>query len=153
MTDFESEYKKMVSFDKHLGMELTVEAPGKVRYRLKIKDCHLTAPDSAHGGVTAGMMDATLGVAALSYAVTMGNLCATVEFKINYLKQVRPGSILVSKGRIKHAGKRLIVSEGDIKDKETNELIATGLGTFTQYPMGKREDVSAIAIKPIKNNY
>ena len=141
MDYFERSYKEMVQFDRYLGMELTVEAPGEISYTLEIKPEHLTAPNSAHGGVVAAMMDATLGVAALSWAVTNGNLCATVEFKINYLKQTGPGSILISTGRIKHKGNRLIVSEGNISELDSGELVATGLGTFSQYPMGKRADL------------
>lgn len=138
---FEEKYKEAVQFDRHLGMTLSVEAPGRVSYTLEVKEFHLTAPESAHGGVTAAMMDASLGVAALSQAVSQGNLCATVEFKMNYLKQARPGMVLKSNARVKHIGNRLIVSEADITDKETGNLIATGLGTFTQYPMDKRDDI------------
>lgn len=141
MNFFETHYKKMVQFDKFLGMDLTIHSPGNITYELKVKPHHLTAPDSAHGGVTAAMMDATMGLAALSYAVTKGNLCATVEFKINYLMQVRPDTVLVSSGKIKHTGERIIVSRGDIFEKETGKPVATGLGTFTQYPMEKRMDV------------
>lgn len=140
---FESQYQKMVQFDKHLGMTLNVVAPGKVSYRLQIKEFHLTAPKSAHGGVTAAMMDATLGVAALSYAVSQGNLCATVEFKINYIKQASPGIVMVSEGAVQHSGKRLIVSRGEIKEEQTGDLIALGLGTFTQYPLDRRSDLPA----------
>ena len=146
MEDFETLYKNMVAFDKFLGMDLTVSTPGHITYILEVKDHHLTAPDSAHGGVTAALMDATLGVAALSYAVTHGNLCATVEFKINYIKQVSPGSILIGEGQIKHTGKSLIVSEGNIRNKATGDLVATGLGTFSQYPIDKRNDVNELGI-------
>ncbi len=141
MDFFEQHYRDTVAFDKHMGMTLTVEEPGRISYELEVKSHHLTAPNSAHGGVAAAMMDATLGVAALSLAVTKGNLCATVEFKINYLKQVTPGTVLVSKGRVKHAGNRLIVSEGEIAEHHSGDLIATGLGTFTQYEAGKRDDI------------
>lgn len=138
---FEQNYKSTVAFDKHMGMDLQVEAPGRVSYILEVKSHHLTAPNSAHGGVAAAMMDATLGVAALTLAITKGNLCATVEFKINYLRPVAPGNIMVSRGWVKHAGNRLIVSEGDIVEQVSSELVATGLGTFTQYHMEKRTDI------------
>ncbi|MCP4601852.1 MAG: PaaI family thioesterase [Proteobacteria bacterium] len=138
---FETHYKDMVQFDDYLGMDLNVEAPGKVTYTLEVRQHHLTAPDSAHGGVTAALMDAALGVSALSYAVSQGNLCATVEFKINYLMQAKPGNILIATGEVKHTGSRIIVSRADILDKESGKLIATGLGTFTQYPIEKRADV------------
>ena len=138
---FETQYKKLVNFDAFLGMDLTVEKAGKVTYTLEIKEHHLTAPESAHGGVAAAMMDAALGVAALSYAVSQGNFCATVEFKINYLSQVRPDYVLVASAAVKHSGSRLIVSQGDIVNKNSGRLIATGLGTFTQYPMHRRPDI------------
>lgn len=144
MKIFETRYKEIVEFDRHMGMELSVQSPGHVTYTMELKKQHLTAPDSAHGGVAAAMMDATLGIAAFSYAVTKGNMCATVEFKINYLKQGQPGRTLLATGRVKHAGKRLLVSEGDIVEKETGELVATGLGTFTQYPADRRENIQSV---------
>lgn len=137
---FEERYKESVSFDSYLGMDLKVNGVGDVSYKLTVNPNHLTAPDSAHGGVAAAMMDAGLGVAALSYAVSQGNLCATVEFKMNFMKQVRPGDILVANGKVKHTANRLIVSECDIREESTGDLIASGLGTFSQYPMEKRSN-------------
>lgn len=139
--EFETHYKAMVRFDKFLGMDLQVQAPGQVSYELEVTENHISVPDSAHGGVAAAMMDATLGVAALSYAVQKGNLVGTVEFKINYLKPAQLGHTLVSNGRVKHAGKRLVVSEGEIRDKESGDLIAMGMGTFSQYPIQKRSEL------------
>ena len=141
MEMFEANYSQSVAFDKFLGMTLKVHDAGDVTYTLTVGPNHLTAPDSAHGGVAAGMMDAALGVAALSYSVAQGNFCATVEFKINYIRQVRPEDILVAHAKIKHTGKRLIVSECDITEQKTGHLVASGMGTFTQYPMEKRKHI------------
>lgn len=143
MALFEANYRQSVTFDRYLGMTLSVKDVGDVTYTLTVGPDHLTARDSAHGGVAAAMMDGALGVAALSFAVSRGNLCATVEFKINYLRQVRPGDHLVAHGKVKHTGKRLIVSECDIREQKSGDLVATGLGTFTQYPMDRRQDVLA----------
>ena len=145
MNVFETYYKDLVQFDEYLGMDLKVNAPGDVTYTLVLENQHLTAPDSAHGGVAAAMMDATLGLAALSDAVTRNNLCATVEFKINYLKPGRPGHTLIGSGKVKSRGKRLIVTEADIVEKETGDLVATGLGTFTQYPADRRDNLRNLA--------
>ncbi|MEZ5589793.1 MAG: hypothetical protein R3F53_03470 [Gammaproteobacteria bacterium] len=38
------------------------------------------------------MMDAVLGLTALSKVFPAGKLCQTVEFKINYLRSVTPGT-------------------------------------------------------------
>ncbi len=91
---FEKVYKGTVQFDKFMGMDLAVNAPGKVPYTMEIKKEHLPGPDACHGGVISAMMDAVLGVGSLSWAVSKGNLCNTVELKTNYLKRVRPGDIL-----------------------------------------------------------
>lgn len=82
---FEERYKESVSFDSYLGMDLAVNEVRDVTYQLTINHNHLTTPDSAHCSVAAAMMDA-----ALSYAVSQGNFCTTVEFKINFMKQVKP---------------------------------------------------------------
>ena len=145
MATFKTYYKDLVQFDRHLGMDLDILAPGHVTYTLTLEKQHLTAPDSAHGGVAAAMMDAALGLAALSDAVTRNNLCATVEFKINYLKPGRPGRTLLATGRVKSRGKRLIVSEADIVETKTGALVATGLGTFTQYPADRRDSIKGLA--------
>ena len=129
--DFEVFYKEMVQFDSHLGMDLTVHAPGNITYMLKIETHHLASPDACHGGVIAAFMDSVLGVTALSWAVSKENSCATVEFKINYLTRVRPGDILEGTGGIDFTGSKLIVTTGKIIEKKTGRLVAKGLGTFS----------------------
>ncbi|MBW1893732.1 MAG: PaaI family thioesterase [Deltaproteobacteria bacterium] len=136
--DFEVFYKEMVQFDDHLGMDLTVHAPGNITYTLKIEKHHLTSPDACHGGVIAAFMDAVIGVTVLSWAVSKENLCATVEFKINYLTRVKPGDVLEGTGDIDFTGSKLVVASGKIVEKKTGRLVAKGIGTFSQYPLAKK---------------
>ncbi len=139
-TNFEKFYKEMVQFDNHLGMDFEIHAPGDLTYTLKIEKKHLTSPDACHGGVIAAFMDAVIGVTALSWAVSKGNLCSTVEFKINYLTRVKPGDILEGTGVIDFTGSKLIVANGSIIEKNTGRLVAKGIGTFSQYPLEKKMD-------------
>ena len=136
--DFEKYYKELVQFDKHLGMDFTVNAPGDVTYTLEIKKQHLTSPDAAHGGAIAAMMDSVLGVTALSWAVSKGKLCVTVEFKINYLSPCGPGDILEGTGEIDFAGSKLIVTSAKVIEKKSKRLVAKGMGTFSQYPISRK---------------
>lgn len=138
MTDFETLYKNMVQFDRYLGMDLTVHAPGEVTYVLEIQKQHLTSPDASHGGVMSAMMDAVLGVAALSWAVSKGNLCSTVEFKINFLSPGHPGDVMQGDGKVDFTGSKIIVSSADIREKKSGRLVAKGMGTFSQFPMSKK---------------
>lgn len=89
------------------------------------------------------MMDAVLGVTSLSWAVSKGNLCSTVEFKTNYISPGKPGDFLVGTAEIDFAGSRIIVASGQIVERNSNRLIAKGIGTFSQYPAERKKDVAA----------
>ena len=136
--NFKKVYSDVVQFDDHLGMVLTVHAPGDITYTLGIEEHHLATPDTCHGGVISGMMDAVLGITALSFAVSKDNLCATVEFKINYLSPVVLGERLEGSGTIDFYGSKLIVTSGSIIEQNSGRLVAKGLGTFSQYPLSKK---------------
>ncbi|NJN47847.1 MAG: PaaI family thioesterase, partial [Candidatus Competibacteraceae bacterium] len=56
-SDFAAFYKDICRFDRFLGLDLEVLAPGKIIYRLSVGDNHLSMPPSCHGGVIASMMD------------------------------------------------------------------------------------------------
>lgn len=133
-------YNQMNHYGRTNGMDLVVTKPGNVRYTMTVRDEHLSSPGTCHGGVLAGLMDATLGAAALSLAFTAGELVSTVEFKINYLHPVRLHDALVAHGVVEHSGKTLIVSSAAITCPSRNNLVvARGMGTFNRYPATKRE--------------
>lgn len=138
MDVFEKHYLDLVKFDRFLGMKLKVHAPGKITYTLEIINNHLSTPDQCHGGVISAMMDSVLGVTALSLAVSKGNLCSTVEYKINYLSTAKPGDILEGSADIDLSGSTLIYTSGTIKEIKTGRVIAKGMGTFLQYPISKK---------------
>ncbi|MEZ5581808.1 MAG: PaaI family thioesterase [Candidatus Competibacteraceae bacterium] len=141
ISDFASFYKEICRFDRFLGLDLEVLEPGKIIYRLSVGDNHLSMPPSCHGGVIAGMMDATLGVTALSWAVMRGKLCATVEFKTHFFSPVKQGDQLEGTGAIDFTGASLVVTTAQITDVTTRCLVAKGMGTFSLYPIAKKKDL------------
>ncbi len=128
-------YKKINHFDRTLDFNLDITADGTVTYETVISEKHLSSPDTCHGGTLAGLMDNVLGVTALAYAVQQNMLCATVEFKINYLNPAKLGDKIFGRAKIDHKGQRLVVTSGTLETKE--KLIAKGLGTFNLYPSEK----------------
>lgn len=132
-------YKQMNLFAKDNGMELTVKIPGESHYKMIVKDKHLSSPNTCHGGVIAGFMDAVIGAAALSLAFTDNDLVSTVEFKINYFKPAHLGDVLVGKGKVDFSGKSIITSSGEIFDETTGEMVAKAMGTFNRYPLKKKD--------------
>lgn len=140
MEVFEQQYSNNIRFDRFLGMKLKVHEPGKITYTLEINENHLTVPDQVHGGVISAMMDAVLGVTALSLAVSNGNFCSTVEYKLNFFSTGKPGDILEGSAVVDFAGSRIICTSGTIIDLNSGRTIAKGMGTFQQYPISKKQD-------------
>ena len=135
-------YNQMNHYGRANGMALTVPTPGQAEYRMTVRDEHLSSPNTCHGGVLAGLMDAALGAAALSLAFTHLEFVSTVEFKMNYLHSVHLHDELVAKGVVDHAGNTLVVSSCVIYRVKTGHEdvpVARGLGTFNRYPANKRD--------------
>ena len=133
--EFKNIFKKICEFDRHMGFEFEIKKPGDVIYRLTIKEKHLSSPHQCHGGALAALMDATVGLSALSYAIEREKLCSTIELKTNFLERAFLGDRLRADGKIEYAGNSIIVGSGDIFKDET--LIAKSLGTFKMYPSTK----------------
>ena len=130
-------YSKTNQFGELLGAHLEKFAEDECVYRLEISDKHLATPTTAHGGVLSAYMDGILGVAALYVSSEDGCLVSTVEFKINYLKPVRKGDVLIGIGTVISKGKRIIISQGKIVNEATGEKVAIATGTFNAYPYQK----------------
>lgn len=139
--EFAAFFQRICQFDRHLGMHLVVHAPGEISYRLTVTEQHLSMPGTCHGGVLAAMMDAVLGLTALSRVFSDGKLCQTVEFKINYLAAVALGTALQGHGRIEFAGSRLLVTTATIVDSADAHPVAKGMGTFSLYPLDKKRQL------------
>lgn len=133
-------YNNVNAFGKQMGFELHTIKPGKVEYRLKITENHLSNPMAVHGGVIAAMMDGILGVACLSLSVESQRLTSTVEFKLNYYAPIKPGDQLLGIGEVVFEGNKLMSSEGTIYCENRDMLVVCkGLGTFNTYPIEKNE--------------
>lgn len=135
-------YNQMNHYGRTNGMVLTVPEPGHAEYQMTVQPEHLSSPNTCHGGVLAGLMDAALGAAALTLAFTKLEFVSTVEFKMNYLHSVHLHDVLVARGMVDHAGKSLVVSSCVIyrvKEGQEDVAVARGLGTFNRYPANKRD--------------
>lgn len=136
-------YQSVDKFGQDNKYELTIHEAGNIEYKMKMTERHESSPGFIHGGAIAGLMDATLGVAALSHAMSLQCLCSTVEFKINFIAPAIPGKTLRGAGKIDHKGKSLVITSAEIFD-EQNKLIAKGMGTFNLYPMDKKDFMKGV---------
>ena len=123
-------------FGRLLGMNFTILEDGVVHYFLTISEDHLATPTSAHGGCMASLLDATMGVGALSLVSQNNQVVATIEMKINFLKSAKLNDELMATSRVIKNGSKIIVMFAEIRNQK-NELLALSSGTFLPYDAAK----------------
>ena len=79
-----------------------------------------------HGGVTATLIDAAIGVAVI--ALAGGRPAGTVEMKVNFLRPGVEGKFRC-RSRILKAGKTLVFGEAVVRDSH-GRVVATGHATY-----------------------
>ncbi len=123
-------------FGELLEMQFDIDAPGKIRYIMPISEQHLATPMAVHGGATAALMDATMGVCALSQVIAENKVVSTIEMKISFLAPGLLGDTLIGTAEIVKSGRRILFVEGTIVN-QNGKKIAVATGTFNAYPMEK----------------
>ncbi|HUP57290.1 MAG TPA: PaaI family thioesterase [Bdellovibrionota bacterium] len=103
-------YKHPDRFGELLGYESLKVDRKKNRglARLKIREQHLSPANRVHGGVISACFDVALGLAVFS-TMEQWEVCSTVELKVNYLKPIHLGDVLIFKSEVDFRGKRLCV--------------------------------------------
>lgn len=137
-------YNRINKFGADQQMNYEVVEPGNIRYTMRVREEHMATPLAIHGGMLAAMMDALLGVTALSLSCEEGRLVSTVEFKINYFAPAKLNDLLVGTGRIESQGKRIIIASGEIEASGRSVTVAKGIGTFNAYPLEKSGILEAL---------
>lgn len=131
-------YNHINDFGKDHRLDYEVLEPGKIRLRFIVERRHMATPVAIHGGMVAAMMDAVLGVTALSKSCEQNRLVSTVEFKINYLNPAHEGDELIGIGKVEQQGNRIIIASADIvAANREDKIVAKGIGTFNAYPVEK----------------
>ena len=123
-------------YGRLLGMDFTIPQAGEVIYEMTIKDLHLATPFAAHGGSVASLMDAALGVAALSKVCTSNRIVATVTITINYMRPALNNDHLTAHARVVKSGKSLLFVECSITN-QNEALVASGSAVMNAYPVEK----------------
>ena len=123
------QYIESNQFGRTIGMDFEIIQPGKVVYKLKITEKHLATPKAAHGGCLSALMDATMGVGALSLVEIDFSVVSTIEMKLSFLETVTLNDQLTASSEIIRRGRKIIFAEAEINN-QNGKLIAKGSGTF-----------------------
>ncbi len=125
--DYTKEIRERSPFVNLLGLSIETIENGFCRTTLEIKTDFLNKHKVVHGGVIYSMADISMGVAVYS-TLQKEEETATIEIKINYLKQAK-SKYLVCDARIIQKSKNIAVLEAEIK--ENDKLVAKAQGTFS----------------------
>ena len=100
-------------FAQRLGAEVEEADDGSARIRFEAGDEHLNPAGTLHGGVLATLVDTAMGTAVRS-AIDDGDVPATSQLTVTYLRPGRPGTLEVT-ARVRTRGEHLTVCEADVE--------------------------------------
>ncbi len=112
---------------RFLGMDVEDLEPGQAVARLDVTESLLNPNGVVHGGVLFTMVDTAMGRATMS-VLEEGQLCASIEVQMRFLRPVAGGRLEAETGVIRR-GRKIVHLESRIRDGD-GALIATGAGTF-----------------------
>lgn len=132
------QYIEWNKFGRLLGMQFEISEPGKVTYKMSVRHMHLATPFAAHGGSVAALMDAALGVAALSKVCQDNLIVSTVSLQVQYMHPAFLDDELTVTAEVTKTGKRLLFVDAKIVNQK-GQLIGAGSATMNAYPVEKAD--------------
>ncbi len=120
-----------VPFNRHAGLHLVHVAPERAEVSLDPTPDFTQEHGVVHGGMLAALAD-TAAVYLVQPYLKEGERMASIEFKVNFLKPVWPGTAtLRAVAKPVRIGRRVAVCETAIWQED--EVILTGLFTYMKF--------------------
>lgn len=110
-----------------LGIQFLGAREGSGSTRLEVQELHLSPIGKVHGGVISSLIDTTMGYALLPL-LDPGQICVTLELKVNYVSNVS-GGVLNCEARVINRGHRVALVEAHV-EAAGGTLIAAATATF-----------------------
>ena len=108
----------------YLGIRFEALTAGRLVATMTVRDELVTPMGAVHGGVMAGFVDHALGCV-LYPLMKRGQWAATTEFKLNYLRAVKSGT-LTAEATVLSLGRRSAVVRVDVSNDGTLVCVAQG---------------------------
>jgi uncharacterized protein (TIGR00369 family) len=119
----------------YLGIHFQELTAGRLIATMMVRDELVTPMGAVHGGVMAGFVDHTLGCV-LYPLMKRGQWAATTEFKLNYLRAVKTGT-LTAEATVLSMGRRSAVVRVDVSNEGKLVCVAQGTLLISDPPTGK----------------
>lgn len=123
-------------FAELLDFRIEEQQGGHSRLTLEVNDSHLNPHRVVHGAVVYALADTGMG-AALYPTLAKGEICATIEIKINYFKPIAGGRIecvtqIINRGKTVANLESRVVVDG--------RLVAQANGNYAIFLPGRKAD-------------
>lgn len=123
------------SFVKLCGIELVDVECGKVTLQMPIDSAkHTNLYEVAHGGSLAALADTALGIASAS----VGARVVTINYTINFIKNLHAGDIATAVAKVIHRGHKTIIIKVETRNNAGTLLTEM---TGTMYVIGQFENI------------
>lgn len=113
-------------FSAHLGLQVVEWSQGRAIVSVEITDKLKNRRGVAHGGVTATLLDAALGIACQSQTDEWKSE-GTVTLNVQFIEPAR--GILLAEARLLRAGRSVAFVEGEVRD-QNGTIVAKATATF-----------------------
>ncbi len=120
-------------FADMIGMGVQFTESGGSTCSMTVEQKHLNPHNVVHGAVLYALADTGMG-AAVYPLLSEGELCATIEIKINYYAPVYEGRVLCQT-KVINRGKAIVNLESEIFSGE--RLVAKANGNYSIFRPGK----------------
>ncbi len=118
----------------YFGIRLQEFTAGRLVMTMEVREDLVTIMGTLHGGVMAGFVDHTLGCV-LYPLMKRGQWAATTEFKLNYLRAVKTGT-LTAESTVLSMGRRSAVIRVDVTNAGKLTCVAQGTLLISDPPKG-----------------
>lgn len=108
-----------------VGARAAYAEAGTARLQVEVGQRHLNPAGTVHGGMLATLVDTTMGAAVAS--VADGDVPATSQLSLTFLRPGRPGRLLVT-AKVSKRGESLTICEADIE--QDGQTLVHALATF-----------------------
>jgi len=114
-------------FAELVGFEVFPESDGTGKGQLTVSERHLNPNGVVHGGALFTLVDTAMG-ASLMQRLDEGEICATLQISMNFLRPVVSGGVVECEARVVHKGRRFANVRGELYIQE--KLVGTADGNF-----------------------
>ena len=114
-------------FAELVGFEVFPESDGTGKAQLIVSERHLNPNGVVHGGALFTLVDTAMG-ASLMQRLDEGEICATLQISMNFLRPVVSFDVVECEARVVNKGRRFANVRGELYVQE--KLVGTADGNF-----------------------